>query len=346
VAAPILDRANTVVGVLYGDGRSESRSAQFKPLTEVEAKVVELLARGVAAGLARLDQEKAVTSERVRFEQFFSPELAHQLTIEPGMLAGRDCEVTLLFSDIRRFSAISERLPTQQTLAWLSDVMSKLSEAVRAHGGVLVEYIGDELLAMWGAPRAEPNQAVLACRAALDMLAAIPALNERWQQQIGEPISISIGVNTGLACVGNTGTPFKFRYGPLGKTVNLASRVRGATKFLHCDLLITGSTFGGLKNEIASRRLCSARVVHMEEPVELHEIAPVERPGWPELKGTYEDALRRFEAADFQGALRTLGAHLGKHPQDGPALVLLSRTIEQLVGKPANFDPVWELPGK
>src|SRR5262249_34924856 len=151
----------------------EQRSAQVKPITEVEAKLVELLARGVAAGLARMEQEKATLTERVRFEQFFSPELAQQLTIEPDMLTGRDCEVTLLFSDVRRFAAISERLPTQRTLAWLGDVMEKLSAAVRAHGGVLVEYIGDELLAMWGAPKPQANQAVLACRAALDMLRAI-----------------------------------------------------------------------------------------------------------------------------------------------------------------------------
>jgi adenylate cyclase len=346
VAAPILDRTGNVIGVLYGDGRGENRAAQVKPLTEIEAKLVELLARGVAAGLARMEQEKAVLAERVRFEQFFSTELAHQLTVQPDMLAGRDCEVTLLFSDVRRFAAISERLPTQKTLSWLSDVMSKLSEAVRAHGGVLVEYIGDELLAMWGAPQPQADQAVLACRAALDMLRAIPALNARWQAELGEPVSISIGVNTGVTCVGNTGTPFKFRYGPLGKTVNLASRVRGATKFLQCDVLITGSTFASLKGELPARRLCTARVVHMEQPVELFELVMPDRPRWLEQQHSYDEALRSFEAADFQGALQTLGLHLGKHPDDGPALVLLSRTIEQLLEKSAPFEPVWDLPGK
>jgi adenylate cyclase len=262
------------------------------------------------------------------------------------MLQARDCEVTLLFSDVRRFAAISERLPTQKTVAWLSDVMTKLSRAVQDHGGVLVEYIGDELLAMWGAPKHQANQAVLACRAALDMLRAIPALNGRWQKEIGEPISISVGINTGLTCVGNTGTPYKFRYGPLGKTVNLASRVRGATKFLQCDLLVTGSTAASLGAELPTRRLCAARVVHMEEPVQLHEVVLPERNGWEAQRQSYELALVCFERGDFPGALQTLGVHLGAHPADGPALVLLSRTIERLLDKSGKFDPVWDLPGK
>jgi adenylate cyclase len=108
VAAPILDRHGAVIGALYGDRRKGHASASAGPITEVEAAFVQLLARGVAAGLARLEQEEAALAARVQFEQFFTPELARQLAVQPDLLEGRDAEVTILFCDIRGFSRLSE----------------------------------------------------------------------------------------------------------------------------------------------------------------------------------------------------------------------------------------------
>src|SRR5205807_2230673 len=103
-------------------------------------------------------------------------------------------------------SRISERVGPAQTVAWIRDVMGALSDCVHAQGGVLVDYIGDELMAMWGAPEREPDHARLAVEAALAMLAGLPRLNERWQSVLGEPVAIGVGVNTGVAHVGNTGS--------------------------------------------------------------------------------------------------------------------------------------------
>src|SRR5207248_3044278 len=105
-----------------------------------------------------------------------------------------------------------------------------LCEIVLDHEGVVVDQIGDELMVMWGAPEVQPNHAVLACRAALAMFECLPSLNERWLSIIGEPIKLGIGINSGIAQVGNVGSKIKFKYGALGNTVNLASRVQGATK--------------------------------------------------------------------------------------------------------------------
>src|SRR5262249_36584227 len=146
---------------------------------------------------------------------FFTPQLARQLELNPDLLQGRDAEVTLLFCDIRGFSRISEQLGPAGTMTWISDTMATLSECVRARQGVLVDYIGDELIAMWGAPEAQPDHARLACLAALDMLARVPELNERWRTQLKETMGLGIGVNTGVSRVGNMGSPHKFKYGPL-----------------------------------------------------------------------------------------------------------------------------------
>ncbi|MCA1685897.1 MAG: adenylate/guanylate cyclase domain-containing protein, partial [Planctomycetia bacterium] len=262
VAAPILNRRGEVIGALYGERRPGGRSAGLPKIRKLDALLVELLASGVAAGLTRIEQEKAAVAARVQFEQFFTPELAEELAARPDLLKGRDVEVTLLFCDIRGFSRVSERVGPATTVRWIGDVMGVLSECVLAHKGVLIDYIGDELIAMWGAPKEEPDHARLACRSALDMLSILPELSERWQSVLGEPIDLGIGLNTGVAQVGNTGSHRKFKYGALGNTVNLASRVQGATKYMKTRLLVTGSTRAQLDDGFACRRLCTVGVVN------------------------------------------------------------------------------------
>jgi adenylate cyclase len=231
-------------------------------------------------------------------------------------------------------------------VAWISDIMTTLSRCVLAHRGVLVDYVGDELLAMWGAPEKPIEPARLACRAALEMLAALPALNQRWQALLQEPVQVGIGVNTGKAWVGNTGSEHKFKYGPLGNTVNLASRVQGATKYLGCPLLITQNTESQLEGSFETRRLATVRVVNIAEPVALYELTAPGRAGWPAQKVRSERALEAFERGEFREAARLLGNLLADHPGDAPAVMLLSRAVQAMMDDPRSFDPVWILPGK
>ncbi|HLJ97945.1 MAG TPA: adenylate/guanylate cyclase domain-containing protein, partial [Gemmataceae bacterium] len=345
IAAPILDRAGEVIGVLYGDRRREGLSAS-PVLTKLEAMLVELIATGVATGLARLQQEKAALTARIQFEQFFTAELAHQLATQPDLLQGRDAEVTILFCDIRSFSSFSERLGPERTVAWISDVMEVLSDCTLTHRGVVVDYIGDELMAMWGAPEKQADHAKLACHAALAMQEQLPKLNERWQTFLGEPMGLGIGINSGVARVGNTGSQRKFKYGPLGNTVNLASRVQGATKYLKTKLLITGSVQAQLGSEFDTRQLCTARVVNIVEPVNLYELVRQITPAWLDLKTGYEEALKHFENQQFRQAARILGRLCTEYPHDGPSLFLMSRAVSCMVEEPQQFDPVWVLPGK
>jgi adenylate cyclase len=201
-------------------------------------------------------------------------------------------------------------------------------------------------MAMWGAPKEQPDHALLACRAALDMLARLPLLNERWHPVLREPMGLGIGVNSGKARVGDIGSKAKFVYGPLGNTVNLASRVQGATKYLKTPLLITGATRATLGEEFAVRRLCDVKVVNIPEPVALYELTAPDSQEWDDLRRRYEAALAHFEKKEFREAARVLGALLPKYPNDGPALVLMHRTVAGLVEEPEDFSPVWELPGK
>ena len=130
VAAPILNRRAEVIGAIYGDRRRRQDGRVDLQITQVEAILVELLSTSVAAGLARLAQEKAAVEARVLFEQFFTPELSQQLQAQPDLLLGKDTEVTLLFCDIRGFSAVSEQLGARLTIDWIHDVMETLSNSV------------------------------------------------------------------------------------------------------------------------------------------------------------------------------------------------------------------------
>ena len=165
--------------------------------------------------------------------------------------------------------------------------------------------------------------------------------------RLGSPTHIGIGINSGLAFVGNTGSQRKFKYGPLGNSVNVASRVQGATKYLRVDALITDATQNRLSQSTRIRRLCKVRVVNIKEPVNLYELAVDESPDWTKLCADYQAALECFESKDFRKAAGMLSQLILQYPNDGPSLILLSRVVECLVkASDDDFDPVWELPGK
>ena len=287
-------------------GGAQGRSPEISPL---EAQLTQVLAAAVAAGLAAGERSPAA-HRRVQFEQFFTSDLAAALDRDPTLLEGREREVTVLFADIRGFSEVSERLPARLSCELIRDFMEHFTARIVESAGVVVDYMGDGLLAMWNAPVDQPDHAALACRAALAMRDALPELNRRWQDRLGRPLGVGIGLNSGPALVGNTGSQKKFKYGPLGHTVNLGSRVEGATKHLGVALLITGSTRDRLNPTFATRRLCRARVVGIAGEVDLHELhSESESSDWRSRRETYERAsgsvrVRRVERG-LPGSLPT-----------------------------------------
>ena len=346
VAAPILDAAGDVIGALYGDRRHGSLSSGTPVISPFEAKMVELIASGIAAGIARLKEAQSAMAARVRFEQFFTPQLAAQLERDPQLLIGRDAEVTLLFADIRGFSRISEHLGPQRTMAWIQDTMGVLSDCVLQCDGVLVDYLGDELMAMWGAPVPQTHHADLACRAAERMLLALPLLNTRWEAELGKTVELGIGINSGIARVGNTGSAQKFKYGPLGDTVNIASRVQGATKYLGTHCLYTGNTRVALQESPATRRLARVRVVNIDRSLDLYELAADPPADWEDRCSGYEKALVALENACLTTAKEQVEAMRISFPDDCAVETLEKRVAEALHKGNRNTTAIWYLPGK
>jgi adenylate cyclase len=345
VAAPILDHTKRVIAILYGDRRREGVVTE-ELIGPLEATLVEILARGVAAGRARLEHERAAARMQVRFEQFFTPELSRQLAVNPDLLTRRNTEVSVLFCDIRKFSAISEDRGPEDTMQWLSDVMGVMADCAATYDGALIDYIGDELMLMWGAPAEQPDHATRAALAAIKMASRCVELDRKWRERLGHPTDIGIGINTGGAHVGNVGFERKFRYAPFGNTVNLASRVQGATKYLGARVIATEATYRQLRTKLLCRRLCSVRAVNIDQPVMLYELCNEDEDGVEQLCKKYETALTCYEKQDLPNAINILSGILRAHPDDGPTLLLLSRGVAALMNREGEFNPVFDLPGK
>ena len=346
VASPVLLPSGEVAGALYGV-RSTPQSGTIA-ISPLEAQMVQVLATAVGIGLARVAQEEEAAQLRVQLHQQFSNRLASELESNLGRLDPQDREVTIMFADIRGFSRFSERLGAADTFHLVSEVMEVMSETVKRHEGAVLDYIGDELLAIWNAPADQADHAALAARCAAAIMPDLAALSKSWEARLGEPLKVGVGLNSGPTRVGNTGTRSKPKYGALGHTVNLASRVQGASKAFQCQILLTGSTRERLPPSLAVRRLGRVKVVGINDSVELFQFMTDPAMIAAEVLSGYDAALTRFESHDLKGSIELLKA-LQESPAgraDGPTRQLSARIESLALEGGKEFTPVFELTSK
>jgi adenylate cyclase len=296
VVAPVFNDDREVIAAVYG--------------------VAELMADAVGSGMARRAHEVEAARQQILLEQAFSPAVIEHLQKHPESLAGCTRETTLLFADLRSFTALAERLFPADTCEVLGEVLEQLTQAVMDHGGVVIDYYGDGLCALWNAPLELPDHADLACTAAMHMLDALPAISDRWRQRLGAYLELGIGMHTGEVQVGNAGTRRRLKYGPRGSAVNIASRVQAATKHLDVPLLVTDSVRRRLSSRFVTLRACTAKLPGLEQPVELFTAFPAtDGDRLQDDLERYAAALAAFEDGDLDEAERVLSDLLA----DGPA---------------------------
>ena len=209
------------------------------------ASVLMALGAGVIHSLwAETAQKREI---RNAFERFVSPAVVARLSRDPSrlVLGGEMREITILFSDMRSFTSLSETMEAQELTQFVNDYLTPMSDLVLEHGGTIDKYIGDAIMSFWNAPLDDPDHARNAVRSALSMQAALDGLNERWQseaQQKGKPFPIvttGIGLHLGTCCVGNLGSARRFDYSAIGDPVNAASRLESLTKMVGLNLLVS-----------------------------------------------------------------------------------------------------------
>ncbi len=345
VACPILDileGGNEILGVLYAD-RMLNVEWQLGRVMEAEQRLIAILATAIASSIARIKRETLVT----KYQQFFSPKVTEAISLNPALLEGEDVEVSVLFCDIRGFSHTTDLIGTKAAMSWIGDILSELSALVLESDGVLVDYVGDEMFAMWGAPEVSPDHAFRTAMAAREMMALRKNLSERYKESIPEGIDFGIGICTGPARVGNTGSKQKFKYGPMGRTVNLGSRIQGLTKHWKVSALMDEETAKCLPSDLLKRRLCRAKVVGLDGDLDLFELLPNDSAKNAELVAAYAAALELYESGcHFREAVRAFGSLVQQFPADGPSLIMLVRAVNELVEPSQPFSPVWNAKSK
>src|SRR5438876_11575189 len=195
-----------------------------------------------------LIEEKEKRRVRSAFGQYLSPEVIRRLLLNPELVEPRKTEITVMFSDIRGFTTISEKLDAQELAVFLNQYLSDMTQIVFERRGTLDKYIGDAVMAFWGAPFEEEGHAALGCQTALDMMKRIGELHAQWKIEGMPKLDIGIGLNTGVASVGNMGSTLRYGYTALGDTVNLSSRLEGLNKDYGTHIIVNESTYNAVKD--------------------------------------------------------------------------------------------------
>lgn len=192
----------------------------------------------------------------------------------PAKLEGERRKVTILFSDIRGFTHLSEAMPPEQVVALLNEYFEAMIEVIFRHKGTLDKFLGDGIMVEFGAPLEDPEQERHAIETAIEMQQELSKLNALWKEANRPTLNIGIGIHTGLAIVGSIGSAKRMEYTAIGDTVNIASRLQAATKSLNQPILASTATFGSLLGHFKSKDLGPIKLPGREEPVHVYAVEP------------------------------------------------------------------------
>ncbi len=303
-----------------------------------------------------LVEEKEKRKVRSAFGQYLSPEVIRRLLVNPTLVEPRKTEITVMFSDIRGFTTISEKLDAQELALFLNGYLSDMTRIVFDNRGTLDKYIGDAVMAFWGAPYEDARHAIDACNAALVMMSRVRELQKKWETEGKPKLDIGIGLNSGVASVGNMGSALRYGYTALGDTVNLSSRLEGLNKDYGTHVLVNESTYAAAKDAgFLFRELDVIRVKGKLEPVTIYEL--IGKISEMQQDATFSDyalLIREFTAArefyvqrqwnESQDAFQSI---LDRWPADGPSRMYWKRCQDYLFdAPPVSWDGVFTMTHK
>jgi adenylate cyclase len=305
---------------------SEPVAALTSDLEKIERFELEKITHR-SSGLLEFDQLSAamtrMASGLADFAKFIPTDLVRTLLADGVRAApgGETRQLTVMFADVVGFTKISERMGTA-VIGVISSYLDVVSTTVESNGGTVDKYIGDAVMALWGAPRLDADQARNACRAALDANKAVR--DSGITDDRGAPLQVRIGLHSGIAVVGNIGSSRRLNYTAIGDTVNLASRLEGVNKVFGTSILISEETRLAAGETFNTRELAEVSVVGRAEPIRIHELlgeGPMtQKPSWALV---YEQALQAFRQRKFTTAIRLAKQVQRERPDDGPSAWLL-----------------------
>jgi adenylate cyclase len=317
------------------------------PLTEPALAGLAAAAMMIGYRFVIADREERFL--RKSFGFYLAPEIIEIMVAAGKMpaLGGEMRNVTVFFSDLSGFSSIAEKMTPGELVALMNDYLSEMTDIIERHGGYVDKYIGDSIVAMFGAPVADPDHARNAVLAALGCRDRLEELNRSHPAFHGYALAHRIGLNTGEAVVGNIGSRRRFNYTVMSDTVNVASRLEGANKYYGTSIMASGMTVAQTGNAVAWRELDAIKVKGRDEPIKVYE--PLAK-GYQEteeqgkIAAAYAEGLKCWRAREFAKAVewfdRTAGVDL-------PSALFRKRASDLAANPPpADWAPVNTLEGK
>jgi adenylate cyclase len=298
--------------------------------------------------------EKEKIFLRTAFSTYVSDDVVKEIIADPSLLqlGGTKRHMTAIFTDIRGFSTISEKLDPEALVSLLNRYLSAMSDVILAEKGTIDKYEGDAIIAFFGAPVDLSDHALRACISAITMKKIEDELNKTVIEQKLSPVPLftRIGINTGDMVAGNMGTENKMNYTIMGNAVNLAARLEGVNKQYETSILASEATVRETGNSLLTRKLDRVRVVGINEPVRLYELlnlAEQATPGQKELVEIFHEALDHFEKRNWTQAAAGFDKALLVNADDNPSKIYKERCAE-FIKKPPNekWDGVYNLTTK
>lgn len=297
------------------------------------------------------------TEERSRkwitsiFGKYVSPVVIDNLIKNPELinLGGEKRNITIFFSDIRGFTSISEKLVPEELVYLLNEYLTEMTSIIITNDGLVDKYMGDAIMAFWGAPLEQPNHAEMACSSSLKMIVKLRELQKKWKKEGIPSLNIGIGLNSGDAIVGNMGSSSRFDYTAMGDNVNLASRMEGLNKIYGSNIIITEKTQKVIKNNFETRMLDAVKVKGKKKPIFIFELISAK----DKLSKKQIDFIKSFETGlnlyfekKWKPAIKSFEEALGI--MDDMASNIFIKRCQEFIKKPPSqdWDGVWEFKTK
>ena len=304
------------------------------PLTGPEETAV-----GTILVLEDITREKRIKGTMVRFMS--DAVVEKLLTADESLLGGTSQEVSVLFSDIRSFTRLSEQLSAREMVATLNDYFGDMVDIIFERGGTLDKFIGDAIMAIFGAPFVTKEDTGNAVATAIEMLNRLRELNRKWVAADRPALDIGVGINTGLVVAGTIGSSRRMDYTVIGDHVNLAARIESANKYYGTKILISEHTLGRLDGAEHVREIDRVRVQGREQPVGIYEVLDYHTdqsfPSLEKVVAAYKAGLAHYRNRDWHQAMTCFAAALEHHPGDRPAQLMFGR-CEELESQPPPQD--------
>lgn len=276
-----------------------------------------------------IKEEREKKKIRGAFQYYLTASVINEMLKDPTKLklGGDKKDLSVLFSDIRGFTTISEKLTPEELVHLLNEYLTAMTDVVFKHDGMLDKYMGDAIMAVFGAPLDQPDHARRACQTALEMMDELHRLQKKWQAE-GKPVlNIGIGVNSGDMVVGNMGSEMRFDYTVMGDMVNLGSRLEGINKEYGSNIIFSEFTYNAVKDFMCCRELDWVRVKGKKLPVKIYELLAEKKDEskFKELITAFEEGLALYRASRWDEAIAAFQKTLGIRPEDEAARLYIER---------------------